>query len=263
MLTGAALCSGVLVVNCPRATVQPVSDHAIGLIFALTRSIARQAALVASGVWDRAAAPTPIELEGLTIGLVGFGAIPRMILRKLQHFGVSFLVFDPMLTAEDVAAEAEGCAAPVTLLPTLAELCAASDIVSVHAPLVEATVGLVGEAEFRAMSPETLLINTARGPVVDEAALVAALSDPTHGPAAAGLDVVESEPLPPDHPLATAENVVLTPHIGGFSERMFEQFWQLSAESVVAMAAGQLPESFTNPEAANGSGFAAAERPAL
>jgi hypothetical protein len=93
------------------------------------------------------------------------------------------------------------------------------------------------------------------GPVVDEDALIAALSDENHGPAAAALDVVSQEPLPTGHPLTSLPNVVLTPHIGGFSERMFREFWRLSAESVVAMASGMLPESFVNPDAVAGSGF--------
>ena len=106
------------------------------------------------------------------------------------------------------------------------------------------------------MKPTALLINTARGPVVDEDALIAALSDDSHGPAAAALDVVSKEPLPADHPLTQLPNVVLTPHVAGFSERMFTEFWQLSAESVVAMAMGELPESYVNPAAAEASGFA-------
>ena len=145
----------VVVVNTPRATVHPVSDHAIALLFSLTRQIARHAALTRSGVWDRHAAPTPFELHGTTLGFVGFGAIPRMILRKLQHFGQRYLVYDPMLKVADVAAEVteQGIAASVELVPTLDQLCKCSDIVSVHAPLIDATVGLLGADSFRAMKP--------------------------------------------------------------------------------------------------------------
>ena len=103
-----------------------------------------------------------------------------------------------------------------------------------------------------------LLINTARGPVVDEEALIAALGNDHHGPAAAALDVVSKEPLPASHPLTKLPNVVLTPHIGGFSDKMFVSFWELSAESIVAMARGELPESFVNPAVVPNSGFAAA-----
>jgi D-3-phosphoglycerate dehydrogenase len=242
---------GILVVNTPRATIHPVADHTIALLFSLTRSIARQAALTQQGIWDRDAAPTPIELEGLTLGLVGFGAIPRSVLVKLQHFGMRFMVFDPKLSAAQIAAITADCVSPVKHEPSLLELCASCDIVSVHAPLiVPDTVGLIGAKELGCMKPTAILINTARGPVVDESALVAALQSNTHGPSLAGLDVVSTEPMATDHPLSRLPNAVVTPHIGGFSDKMFRQFWQLSAESVVAMAAGELPESVVNPCAA-------------
>ena len=105
-----------------------------------------------------------------------------------------------------------------------------------------------------------LLINTARGPVVDEEALIAALANEHHGPAAAALDVVSKEPLPASHPLTKLPNVVLTPHIGGFSEKMFVSFWELSVESIVAMARGELPESIVNPVVVPNSGFAIGAR---
>lgn len=105
-----------------------------------------------------------------------------------------------------------------------------------------------------------LLINTARGPVVNEEALIEALGNKAHGPAAAALDVVSEEPLPASHPLVKLPNVVLTPHIGGYSDQMFVQFWRLSVESILAMARGELPESLVNPAAINGSDFASPAR---
>ena len=113
---------------------------------------------------------------------------------------------------------------------------------------------LVGSLTLPA-SVAALVINTARGPVIDESALIAALGNEDHGPAAAALDVVSEEPLPASHPLTELPNVVLTPHIGGFSDRMFVEFWKLSAESIVAMARGELPESNVNPDVATASGF--------
>ena len=100
-----------------------------------------------------------------------------------------------------------------------------------------------------------MLINTARGHVIDEPALIEALGNEDHGPAAAALDVVSEEPLPVSHPLTELPNVVLTPHIGGFSDRMFVEFWKLSAESIVAMARGELPESIVNLDVVGASGF--------
>ena len=153
--TAECTAAGVLVVNTPRATVHPVSDHAIALLFSLTRQVPQHTALTRAGVWDRNAAPTPFELIGTTLGFCGFGAIPRMMLRKLQHFEQSYLVFDPMLEQSDVDAELteQGITASVQLVATLEELCSRSDIISVHAPLTPATVGLVGEDCFRAMKP--------------------------------------------------------------------------------------------------------------
>ena len=113
------------------------------------------------------------------------------------------------------------------------------------------------------VSVVALLINTARGPVIDEPALIAALGNEDHGPAAAALDVVSEEPLPVSHPLTELPNVVLTPHIGGFSDRMFVEFWKLSAESIVAMARGDLPESIVNLDVVGASGFTPGTHPRL
>jgi phosphoglycerate dehydrogenase-like enzyme len=127
----------------------------------------------------------------------------------------------------------------------LPELLERSDFVSLHCPLTGETHHLIGEKELRLMKPASLLINTARGPVVDEAALIRALQEGWI--AGAGLDVFEQEPLSRDNPLLQQENVVLTPHIGGYADQFYERMWRASVETVMDLAQGLWPRSFVNP----------------
>jgi D-3-phosphoglycerate dehydrogenase len=160
------------------------------------------------------------------------------VARKARAFGMRVLAHDPYAGPE-AAAELGA-----RLLP-LPELLAESDYVSLHTPLTPETRHLIGAAELAAMKPTAMLINTARGPVVDEAALVEALT--SGGIAAAGLDVFEEEPLPPDSPLCRLENVLLTPHVASVSPEAMRRLWEEVGRAAADVLRGRWPKYVANP----------------
>jgi D-3-phosphoglycerate dehydrogenase len=173
------------------------------------------------------------------LGLVGFGHVARELVRKLSGFHMRVLAHDPYVAAETMSAHGVTAA-------TLHDLLAGSDYVSLHCPLTAQTRHLIGERELRLMKPTGILLNTSRGPVIDEQALVRALREDWI--AAAGLDVLESEPPAPDNPLLKMDNVVLTSHVAGYAANGVESRWRLSVETVLALARGQAPPSWVNRE---------------
>ena len=211
----AATARGIIVANTPEAVADSVSNHAIGLLLAVTRRIAIQDRAVRQGRWDRQGDEHRWHLRGQTLGLVGFGHIGRLVARKLNAFDMKILAFDPLVSAEEIA---EVSVEPASFEYVLSR----SDFLSIHCPLTPKTRHLIGEPQFRLMKPEAVLINTSRGPVLDEKALVAALREGQI--AAAGLDVTEQEPTPPDNPLLKLDNVVITPHIAGYTDQFAENF---------------------------------------
>lgn len=231
---------GILVANTPEATMHQVAEHAIGLLFAVTRQIALQDRLVRRGIWDRDRAWPDWHLVGQTLGLVGFGRIARLVARKAAGLEMTIIAFDPAvdaLTMEELGVEKTG----------LDDLLARSDFVSLHVPLSGPTFHLIGDRELRLMKPHSVLINTSRGGIVDQPALVGALSEGRI--AAAGLDVLETEPPAPDDPILSLDNVVLTPHIAGYSDLFRERFWSDSVETLLAMARDGRPLWVVNPGA--------------
>jgi phosphoglycerate dehydrogenase-like enzyme len=227
----------ILVANTPAAVSDGASDHLIALLFAVTRRVADLDRAVRLGRWG-AAPPRPLNaVRGRTLGVVGFGHIAREVVRKLGGFEMRVLAHDPYVTAETMAAHGATAAG-------LRDLLAESDYVTLHCPLTAETRHLIGERELRLMKPTAVLLNTSRGSVIDEAALVRALREGWL--AAAGLDVLESEPPTPDHPLLGLHNVVLTPHVAGHSADGVEARWRLSVETVLALARRQVPRSCVN-----------------
>jgi phosphoglycerate dehydrogenase-like enzyme len=227
----------IVVANTPAAMSDGVSDHVIALLFAVTRRVAELDRAVRLGRWAQA---WPLNgVQGRTLGLVGFGHVAREVTRKLSGFQMRVLAHDPYVGAEAMARH--GATAAV-----LGELLANSDYVSLHCPITPQTRHLIGEAELRRMKPTAILLNTSRGPVIDEAALVRALREGWI--AGAGLDVLEKEPPDPSSPLLKLDNVVLTPHVGGNSTDGVEIRWRLSVESLQALARGQAPPSWVNRE---------------
>jgi D-3-phosphoglycerate dehydrogenase len=228
---------GIVVANTPGATSDSVSEHTIGLLFAITRQIARQDRLVRQGEWAPNRAWPAWHVHGQALGLVGCGHIPRMLVKKLSGFDLTLRAFDPYVSVEEMARHAIRAA-------SLEEVMAQSDFVSVHCPLTKDTHHLIGEKELRWMKRTAILINTSRGPVIDEPALVRALTEGWI--AAAGLDVLDQEPVDPHNPLLAMDNVVLTPHIGGYSDESGDLFWRLSLETAMDLAAGRWPRSVVN-----------------
>ncbi len=228
---------GILVANTPDVAPEPVSDHTIGLLFAALRRIAVQDRAVREGVWDRYRAWPLWLLTGRTLGLVGFGRIARQVARKLSGFELTTLAHDPFVSAEVLALHGIRSVG-------LDELLSRSDVVSVHCPLTPETHHLIDEPALRQMKRTAVLINTSRGPVVDEAALVRALQEGWI--ASVGLDVYEREPLDPGSPLRQLDNVVLTPHIAGYSDEYLTTSWRLSLETVLDLARGRWPRACVN-----------------
>lgn len=233
----AATRQGILVANTPDALTDAVSDHAIGLLFAVLRQIAVQDRLVRAGVWDRTRAWPRWSLRGRTLGLVGFGRIAQFMLRKLSGFELTALACDPVMSADAVA---KAGARPATLDEVLTQ----ADVVSLHCPLTPQTRHLIDERTLRRMKPTAIVLNTARGPVIDESALARALTEGRI--AGAGLDVFEQEPLGADCPLLRLDNVVLTPHVAAYSDEYLERCWRLSVETVIALSEKRWPRSNVN-----------------
>ena len=197
-----------------------------GLILALARHIPQEDAAVRSGGWQRTVGR---ELAGSTLGLLGLGRIGQRIARYARAFEMNCIAWSQNLTAE--RAEAAGAR-----LVTKDQLFAEAGIVSVHLKLSERTVGLVGAAELALLGPDGLLVNTSRGPIVDEAALVEALRQGHISGAA--LDVFDTEPLPPGHPLRTMPNTVLTPHLGYVSREAYAVFYAEAVEDIASWLDG-------------------------
>jgi D-3-phosphoglycerate dehydrogenase / 2-oxoglutarate reductase len=226
----AAKACGIAVNYVPDYCLREVSDHAMALLLALARKVTQANALVQSGRWEVPPLVPLRRLEGQVLGLIGFGNIPRALAPKAKAFGLKVLTHDPYVAKD--ALDAAGVAGV-----SFEELLARSDFASVHAPLLPATRGLMNEAAFAKMKKGAYLINTARGPLVDEPALIAALDSGQLGGAA--LDVVTTEPLAKDSPLIGRDNVILTPHTAFYSVEALEELQSKCASDVARVLAGE------------------------
>jgi D-3-phosphoglycerate dehydrogenase len=208
----AALTRGVTVVNTPGRNAVAVAELTIALMLGMARRVATVHTAIRRGEWasavDNLTAWQGVELSGKTAGLIGYGAIGREVAKRLAAFEMEVIAYDPFLSGSD--GEGHG---PYVSFVELEELLSRSDFVSVHAPLTAESRGLLGARELSSMKPSAYLINTARAAIVVESALLDALR--SNRIAGAGLDVYPVEPLPPDSPWLTVDNVILTPHVGG------------------------------------------------
>jgi phosphoglycerate dehydrogenase-like enzyme len=230
----AATAAGVVVTITPGANRETTADHALAMMLAAVRRVAEHDASVRRGEWRRGGELTPWDLHRTTVGLVGCGEIGRAVAQRLGGFGAEILVADPA----PVAANGVETVA-------LDELLARADLVSLHLPLSERTRGLIGARELGLMRPGSILVNTARGGIVDEPALEAALLSGHLG--AAALDVFADEPAVPAG-LRALPNVVLTPHIGGLSRRSIDVMTERATDHVLATLAGRPPvDAVANP----------------
>lgn len=235
----AATAAGVLVANVPGANAPTVAEHvmfaALGLLrkFRLADGDLRHAGWLAG----RAHAEEGHDLAGKTVGLVGMGAVGRAVVRLAQAFGCTVVGYSP---------SGRNFPAGARLLP-LDAVVAESDILVLCCPLKPETRGLIDQRRFGLMKRGSLFINVARGPVADEAALVAALRSGALGGAA--LDVFDTQPLPPDHPLFSFGNVILTPHMAGITDESMARMGMGAVGEALRVLAGELPLNLVNPEA--------------
>jgi D-3-phosphoglycerate dehydrogenase len=236
----AAAEKGICVANIPDYCVDEVSDHALALLLSWARKVTMADHSVKNGSWDFKVTQPIYRLRGKTIGLIGFGKIPQALAEKVKPLGLRVLAADPYFPAE--AARDKG-----VKIVSLDVLCEQSDFISVHAPLMAATQGMMGEKQFALMKKEAILINTSRGPVVDEKALIAALQKGTI--AGAALDVIENEPISPDSPLLRMEQVILTPHVAWYSEQSAAELRSKAAMGIVdVLIYGEYPKYLVNPK---------------
>jgi len=223
---------GITVTYVPDYRMHEVSDHAMALLLALARKIPLSNKLVQAGRWDMPAVVPIHRLAGRVLGLVGFGNIPRALAPKAKAFGLRVVTHDPYVSQQALAAAGVESVSFDRLLEI-------SDFVSIHAPLMPATRGLFNAEVFGKMKTGALLINTARGPLVDEDALVSALDSGRLGGAA--LDVVAVEPLPKDSRLIGRDNVILTPHTAFYSVEALNELQTKCAADVARVLSGEKP----------------------
>ncbi|GAA1020860.1 MULTISPECIES: D-2-hydroxyacid dehydrogenase family protein [Amycolatopsis] len=216
-----------VVVSATGALAAPTVEHAWALILAGARNLPLEFRSMRDGGWQ---VGLGMALRDKTLGLLGLGRLGAEVARIGQAFGMKPIAWSQNLTPERAAEHG------VTAV-SKEDLFAQSDVLSVHLVLSERTRGLVGAAEFAAMKPSALLVNTSRGPIVDESALVDALRGKKI--AAAALDVYDVEPLPAGHPLRTLDNAILTPHIGYVSRETYEIFYGGAVEDIAAFQAGE------------------------
>lgn len=229
---------GILVSNVPHYCSNEVATHMMALMLAVTRKLKLLDNCVSGGVWDVKRSMPMFSLEDKTLGLVGFGKIPRLIIEKARAFGMRIVAYDPFVSKADMSA----CYAKKV---SLDELVAQSDVVSLHCPLNADTRGMIDLDVFRKMKRSAFLINVARGPIVNEADLVTALSEGLI--AGAGLDVLTENAIDPDNPLLQFEQVIITPHCAWYSEESIVRRRTQTMESVVAVLKGDYPPTVCNP----------------
>ncbi|SFR64403.1 C-terminal binding protein [Halogeometricum limi] len=233
---------GIYVTNVPDYCIAEVSDHTLALLLGLQRKVVTYHEQVENGEWDVMAGRPMHRLDGRTFALVGFGAIARAVAEKVQAFGMDVRAHDPYLSDEEIRE------AGVEPAPDLQTLFTDADAASVHVPLTEETRGLVGERELAAMNSSGYVLNTARGGIVDEAALVDALD--AGEIAGAGLDVLVDEPPADDHPLRRDPRVILTPHAAWNSVESVVELREKAATNVRDALEGEVPTYLVNRELA-------------
>ncbi|HYV67940.1 MAG TPA: phosphoglycerate dehydrogenase [Myxococcales bacterium] len=215
---------GVVVMNAPGGNSVSVAEHTLALLLALARQVADASQSTRGGRWEKKKFASGRELSGKTLGVIGTGSIEALVVRRPQAFGMKVIGYDPFLAAE--AAEKLGIE-----LVDLSGIWTRSDAVTLHVPLTEQTKNMVGAAQIARMKQGALVVNCARGGLVDEKALAAALKGGKLGGAA--LDVFEEEPPPADHPLFSCPNFIGTPHLGGSTEDAQQNVATIVCEAMV------------------------------
>ena len=236
----AATAAGIVVTNVPDVFIEEVADYAMMLLLNVSRLTPMMARMAKSGDWYQARpmlSRVP-RLMGQTLGLFAFGNVARCTARRAKAFGMHVVAFDPYVSELEMSALG---VEPVSF----AELLARSDYLSVHAPHNDETEHAINAAAFAQMKSTAIVINTARGPIIDEKALIEALR--SGAIAGAGLDVLEQEPPALDNPLLSMENVLVTPHVASASTRMRPETRRRAAREVALVLRGRWPMSCVNP----------------
>lgn len=230
----AATRRGVIVTTTPGLNDETCADHALALLLAAIRRVIENDASVRRGEWNRGGALTPWDLHGKRVGVIGCGRIGSRVVRRLRGFGTEIKVFDPVAPPGSDAGS-----------DSLGELLAWADAVTLHVPLTAETRGLIGEVELASMKHDAILVNTSRGGLVDEDALLRALRQGRLR--AAALDVFPEEP--PSNPAwRELPNVVLSPHIGGLSTEAIQAMARACVQQVLDVLSGNVPEGVVNPD---------------
>jgi D-3-phosphoglycerate dehydrogenase len=233
----AATRAGIIVTNNPTYCIEEVAEHTLALLLACARKVPFYERLVRAGRWEVPPGKPLFRLAGRTLGLVGFGNIARAVAVRAAAFGLRVLYYDPFVPEGQVPGPAEKV--------ELAALLAESDFVSVHPPLTAETRGMLGDAAFARMKPTAFVINCARGPIVDTAALVRALD--AGRIAGCALDTTDPEPLPDPHPLRGRDNVIVTPHVAWYSEQAMVGLQAGAPGEVRRVLTGEWPANVVNP----------------
>ncbi len=236
----AATAKGVAVVNTPTRNARAVAEHALGLMLGLSRRITEGHEYIKAGRWVNPVGPyvelRGVELAGRTLGVVGLGAIGRQLAEMAGALGMRCIAYDPYV--DDPVAGVE--------FRDLDSLLAGSDFVSIHAPLTVETEGMIDSRRLVLMKPTAYLLNLSDARIVDRDDLVTSLKGRMI--AGAALDVFESHPIAPDHPLLGLDNVVLTPHLGGATEETIERYSKMMADDIVRFLDGERPLNLVNSD---------------
>ena len=227
----------IIVANVPDYCVDEVSTHTIALMLACARGITLLDRKIRDKKWDFTLAKPLFRTQGKTLGLFGLGRIARMVAQKASGFGFRIIAYDPYVSKDDGGIK----------LVELSQLLSDSDFVSIHVPLTTETRHSFGKNELKAMKKTTYLINTSRGPIINEKDLYIALKEKWI--AGAALDVMEKEPPDWKNLLLKLDNLIITPHISFYSEESYVELKTKVAESVRSVLKGELPRAMVNPQA--------------
>jgi len=235
----AATEQGIIIANVPDYCIDEVSTHTMALILACARGITLLDRKIREKKWDFTLAKPLFRTQGKVLGLFGLGRIAKMVAQKASRFGFKIIAYDPYISKVDEDIK----------LVEFSKLLSDSDFVSLHAPLTQETRHSFGESELKAMKKTAYLINTSRGPLLNEKALYQALREKWI--AGAALDVMEKEPPEWENPLLKLNNLIVTPHISFYSEESYVELKTKIAKVVLAVLKGELPSAIVNPQVVN------------
>lgn len=236
----AASAAGIAVTNTPDTNAQSVAEHVFGMVLALQRRIARHDPLIRAGEWHalRADAPLLREIASTTLGIIGFGSIGKAVAR-IGHFGFGMHV---------MAARRTPCETPEWVEhSSIEEIASVAQVLVIACPLTHKTEGMIDAQLIGSMSPDAIIVNIARGSIIDEAALAAALDE--RRIAGAALDVFSQQPLPPNSPLLSCANVLLSPHTAGITRESMRRMSDVAVSDALQVLRGERPRNLVNTDA--------------